>query len=128
MPLSPLNILPENAITIYRGQSKTLGVTIVTTDNKPVDITGGTIIMTVKESVDAAVPLIRKTSDVSTQVVVVSPREGKAQIFLVPADTQHLTIKQYIFDVWLLTADDKQYPVILPSVFDLKPGVTIIAA
>lgn len=127
MPLAPISIQPENAITVYRGQNKTLGVTVVNDHNIAVDLTGGRILFTVKESVDSTNPLIQKSSDDITQAALVSPREGRAHIYLSPTDTKNMAIKQYVFDVWFITADNKRYPVVLPSVFDLKPSVTVLA-
>ena len=44
------NFLPANAVTIIRGTSKTLVLTVKDKDGAVVDLTGSTIYMTVKSN------------------------------------------------------------------------------
>jgi len=121
-------LLPENAVEIVRGTSKTLELTIYDDDlekPEPVDITGATLIFTVKHRVEDAVPLIQKKSTDSAQIVLIAPREGRARIYLVPADTQNLEPKPYVFDVWLILTG-KRYAVVAPSIFEVHAGVTLL--
>lgn len=125
--MNQLNVLPANAFPMRRGQAKTLGLTVVDGQGKPYNLTGATVIMTVKESAESQNVLIRKTSETPTQAIITSPREGLAQIFLMPSDTKNLSIKQYVFDVWVVTADGKPYPVVEESILELKPSITVIS-
>jgi hypothetical protein len=127
MPVTPITILPENSLSIIRGTSKTLELQVTDADGKFVDLTGGKVVMTVKAVATDLNPLIQKTTDNPAQAEITVPREGKARIYLVPADTQTLAIKQYTFDVWFIMASGKRFAVVQPSVFDVQAGVTLLA-
>lgn len=127
MPIQPITILPENTLTLIRGTSKTLELVVTDADGKVVDLTGGKIVMTVKALATDPNPIIQKTSDIPTQAEITVPREGKARIYLVPGDTQTLTVKQYTFDVWLVMTSGKRFAVVPPSVFEVQAGVTLLA-
>jgi hypothetical protein len=127
MPIQPITILPENAVTIIRGTSKTLELVVTDADGKAADLTGAKVIMTVKEHLTDTVPLVQKTSEVPAQAQVTVPREGKARIYLVPADTQTLATKQYVFDVWAVLASGKRFAVVQPSTFIVQASVTVLA-
>jgi hypothetical protein len=83
--------------------------------------------MTVKENTTDINPLIYKTSAHGTQAAITLPRTGIAEIYLVPADTQNLAVKQYLFDVWVILSSGKRHQVVKPSTFDLQPSVSSIA-
>lgn len=127
MPLQPINIQPENSLSIIRGTSRTLQLALTDGNGKFVDLTGAKIIMTVKTATTDINPLIQKSSDNPAQAAITVPRQGKAEIYLVPADTQTLTIKQYTFDIWLILPSGKRLVVVPPSVFDVQAGVTLLA-
>jgi len=117
----------ENQVEIYRGASKIFELEVLDMNNNPVNLTGARVIMTVKCAVSAVASLIQKDSDVGTsQVDIVAPREGKAEIKFVPSDTQTLDAGSYIFDVWVVLSSGSRNPVILPSVFLVKAGVTVL--
>lgn len=121
-------LLPKNALTVTRGTSMTLRLTVTDpSTNKPVDLTGGRVVLTVKGRVEDSVPLIMKTTDVELQAAITQPTAGIAEIYLVPTDTERKTIKQYVFDVWVVLANGKRYAVIPPSIFDLQAGVTVLS-
>lgn len=117
---------PENAIEIIRGSSKTLALSVSDETGVPVDLTGAKIYFSIKATLDDPRPLVQKSSDAPTQVEITTPREGKAKIYLQPSDTQNLDPIEYTFDVWAVLANSKRYPVVLPSIFRVKPGVTLI--
>lgn len=125
--MNQLNVLPANAFPMRRGQAKTLGLTVVDGNGKPYNLTGATVILTVKESAESQNVLIRKTSENAAQAIITAPREGLAQIYMSPSDTRNLAVKQYVFDVWVVTADGKPYPVVEESVLDLKPSITVLS-
>lgn len=126
-------LLPENAITIVRGSSKTYEL-IVTDDGpgasgKAVDLTGARVVFSVKRDIDdpETAVLIRKDSQTDvTQAEITLPREGKARIYLVPADTQTFAPAEYVFDVWVFLPNGKRYPVIPPSIFNVTLAVTLV--
>ena len=127
MPIDPITILPENAVSIIRGTSKTLEMLVTDSKGKPSDLTGAKVVLTVKETVGATNPIIQKISDFPAQAEITVPRSGIARIYLVPGDTQTLAIKQYVFDVWVILANAKRFAVIQPSVFEVQAGVTLLA-
>lgn len=119
-------LYPANAITIIRGSSKTVELTVTDDNNAAVDLSDGKIYLSVKVSPSDERPLIQKVSTDITQIEIHLPRQGKAKIYFVPADTQNLDPHEYTFDVWAILASGKRYPVIEPSVFAVQPGVSHI--
>ena len=126
MPVVPITILPENAVTIIRGTSKTLELVVTDAEGKAVDMTGARVVMTVKAVITDTNPLIYKSSDNPAQAAVTVPREGKAQIYLTPSDTHTLSAKQYVFDVWMVMQNGKRFAVVPPSTFEVKASVTVL--
>lgn len=118
---------PKNALQVIRGTSKTLLLTVADSSTaKPVNLTGARVIFTVKRRLEDQNPVIQKTSDYSTQVLLTTPTAGQAEIYLTPSDTQTLEVKDYVFDIWVVLASGKRYAVVPPSVFSLKAGVTVL--
>jgi hypothetical protein len=115
----------KNAITILRGESKTLKLTVTNPDSTPLNLTGGRIVFTVKGNALDAIPLLQKTTDNSSQALITSATGGLAEIYMIPGDTKTLSIKEYVFDVWLILGG-KQYPIVPPSTLNLQPGVTTL--
>lgn len=121
------NMLPENSVTVIRGSSKTLELTVTDANGTAVDLTDARVVMTVKCKVEDRDWLIQKTTDDALQAVITAPRSGIARIFLVPADTQNLDPKQYVFDVWTVLSNGRRFAVVQPSVFEVTAGVTVLA-
>lgn len=120
-------LLPENAITITRGSSKTYEVVVTDDDNgKPVDLTSARVLFTVKADIEQPETVITKDSQKSGEAAITLPREGKARIFLDPDDTMDLAAGEYVFDVWVILANGKRYPVLVPSAFIVQLGVTLV--
>jgi hypothetical protein len=121
-------LFPENSIEIHRGQSKTLSLTVSEMledgTSKPVDLTGATVYFSVKVSETDQQPLFQKISTSPSQIEITTPRLGKVRIYLEPADTKTLDPHEYKFDIWAVLASGKRYPVVPPSTFLVKPGVT----
>lgn len=118
-------LLPKNSVQIIRGTSKTLQLTVVDSHRKPVNLTGTTIIMTVKDTVDNLRNVFQKTTADPTQILITDAFSGIAQIYINPSDTQNRDIKQYIFDIWVILTTGARYAVVPPTIFDLQAGVTI---
>jgi hypothetical protein len=125
--LSNTFVLGPNALVLVRGASKTVELTIVGSDKKPVDLTGATLWFTVKERVEDRDPLILKRSTDGAQIAITQPFSGKAEIYLFPGDTAKLEPQEYVFDVWVVLANGKRYPVIPPSTLAIVPSVTVIS-
>ncbi len=122
-------LLPKNALTVIRGESKTVKLSVFNPDGSPKNIVSGRLIMSVKKTVRDTTALIQKTTDVATEILITRASAGEAEIYLQPSDTKHLDIREYIFDVWLVITEntvEKRYAVITPSIIDLQPGVTVL--
>lgn len=118
---------PENAVPIVRGTSKTLKLFVLDRENKPVNLTGATVHFTVKKEVMDRVPVLKKSSQVLTEIEISAPPEdGIARIFLDPADTQDMEPNFYFFDVWVILSSGKRYQVVKTSQIELLPGITVI--
>jgi hypothetical protein len=118
-------LLPENAIQVVRGSSQTLALSVVAASGKPFDLTTAVIYMTVKNTLDATMNVFQKTSANILQIEITDPRGGLANVYLVPADTQRLDIRPYVFDVWVVVSANR-YIVIPPSTFEVQAGVTFL--
>lgn len=119
-------LLYENAVTVYRGSSKTLKLTVTDSDGDAVDLTGARIVLSAKKDISDRDPVIQKDSQGVGEVEVTSPREGKAEIYLIPEDTQNLDACTYVFDVWVVLASGERYPVIRSSELVVESGVTVL--
>lgn len=119
-------LFPENAITIIRGSSKTLKLTVTDENGAMVNLTGATVYFSVKVAERDPQPLFQKSSLNPAQAEITVPREGVALIYLQPSDTQNLDPHEYVFDAWVILANGKRYPVVKPSVFAVQPGVSFI--
>jgi hypothetical protein len=121
---SPTILLPVNSLTVIRGASKTLQLSVSDQFGKPTNLTNALIVMTVKDRVEDLRHRLQKTSTDSTQVQIIDPFGGIAQIFLAPSDTKRWDIKPYVFDIWVFFTNGSSYVVIPPTTFDLQAGVT----
>ena len=120
-------LLPENAVSVYRGTSKTLVLKVKDKNKEPVNLTGATVYFSVKrDERDTGNPLIQKMSSDSAQIEIPNPTDGIAKIYLQPADTQNFDITKYRFDVWMVSAVGKRFVVVRPSVFNVEATVTKI--
>jgi hypothetical protein len=120
-------VQPENYVSIYRGSSKTLELTVYGDDGQPIDLTGARIVFSVKADASDRNTLIQKDSAASAeQAEVYTPRSGIARVYLNPTDTTSLDPSEYVFDVWAVLSSGKRYPVIRPSVFEVLEAVTVL--
>jgi hypothetical protein len=117
-------LLPENSLTIIRGTSKTLRVTVTHSSGEVFDLTGSRLVLTVKEASCDDLPLIQKRTNVTGEGEIPAPREGIAKFYLKPVDTNRLVTKSYTFDVWLITPLGDRYCIVQESSFVVAPGVT----
>jgi len=118
---------PENEIEIYRGSSKTYELHVTDAEEEDVDLTGARVIMSVKCDLSDPSPLIQKDSvKGASEVDINHPKEGKAEIKLVPSDTQTMDAGTYIFDVWVELASGTRSAVVAPSPFKVVAGVTVL--
>jgi hypothetical protein len=117
----------ENSISMYRGTSKILSLTVTDSSGDPYDLTGATIWFSLKKKVSDSVPLIQKRSDNPAQAAITSAKGGLAEVYLIPSDTYDLDVRDYVFDVWVVTVGGDRYLVVGPATFTLEYTVTRIA-
>ena len=86
---------PKNSVTIIRGSTKIIEVTVTDDDSDPKDLTGGTMYFSVKKYLGDQVPVIQKSSADAQQIEFTYPRGGVARIYVTPADTQRLELRKY---------------------------------
>lgn len=99
-------------IEIYRGDNRTLKVTIKGADGVVVDITNATIKFTVKKNVADEENKIQKTTNSASQISITDAANGEYEIYLLPADTQDMDVDNYEYDSELITAAGKVYTVV----------------
>lgn len=119
-------MLPENSITVIRGTSKTLLLTVTKPDGTAFDMTGGKLVFTVKEALYDDLPVLQKLTSNPTEGSITKPREGIAEFYLRPVDTNGMPPKNYVFDVWLITSGGDRFAVVPESTFVVSPGVTYL--
>jgi hypothetical protein len=120
-------LAPTNALTVIRGSSKTLQLTVKDSDtNEAVDLTGATVYFTVKSAIGDEQSLIQKISTNVAQIELTAPREGKASIKLVPADTMTKDPGSYTFDVWAVLASGVRIVPVPPTTLEIEQSVTVI--
>jgi hypothetical protein len=119
-------LLPENAVSIIRGTSKTLSLTVKDAAGNPVDLTGSTLYFTVKRKAKDKYALIQKISTDIAQIEIPNPTDGIAKIYITPEDTTSLATTRYMFDVLIILSSGERYVVVAPSVFEVKDGITVI--
>jgi len=112
--------VPHYRVDLYINNNRTLRVFIKDEDLNIVDLTGATLVLTVrKESGGAAV--FTKSTAVAGEGQIGAADEGECFFYILPADTASLD-GQYIFDVALTTAASKTYTVLEGILNLLQPG------
>lgn len=120
-------LAPSNSLSVIQGSSKTLELTVTNSDdNTPVDLTGATIYFTMKDVITDPQAVLQKISTDTAQIEITTPRDGKAQIKFLPADTKTKDPGTYTFDVWAVLASGKRIVPIPPTTLKIERSVTVI--
>jgi hypothetical protein len=119
-------LAPYNTIYIPRGSSRTLPMPITDANGKPLDLTGATVIFTVKQTVLDTSYMIHKSSVNPLQIAITSARGGLVSIFLLYSDTIGKDPGEYVYDVWVIDSLGNRFPVIDPAPFVIQPTVTTL--
>lgn len=120
-------LLPEGTITMTRGASELVDVTVSKSDGNPQDLTGATLYFTVRIRESDEFPVIQKISTDSNQIEIPNPTDGKAKVYLRSSDTAGLRPRRYVYDIWVVLPDGNRYVVVPTNVFEIKGGVTVLA-
>jgi hypothetical protein len=95
-------------IDMFKGDHKTLRLTVIDGNGDAVDLAGASLIFSLKFIATASTALIEKTSAKPAEIDILTPTtNGIAEIFLLPADTTSLRPKVYTFDVQLTDSGGK---------------------
>jgi len=100
--------VPYESFDLYADDNRRLRVLMRDSNLNVVDITGGTGVFTVKATKSGSV-VIQKSTAVPSEGMIGAADEGEMYFFIVPADTNALDIRQYVFDVRLTKADGSTY-------------------
>lgn len=111
------------------GETKTLQITVLKKEGGTFDLTGSTVFFTVKRRLEDMSPLISKTSDVITEIEILTPQSdptktGKAKIFVLPSDTAGLQIGNVVVDVWVVLPTGAQKRVVSTQTVCVEQPVT----
>ena len=127
MPHLSAIIEEDNAVSIPKGMTKTLRLTVTDEDGR-VDLTGATIYFTVKEKAeDVAFNLQKITpTEIVLQTQTVDATKGQALILILPADTIGLsTSTTYVYDTVVVLGTDR-HQVIPNTSFTVTTTVTVV--
>lgn len=121
-------------ISMTRGQTKILNLTVKDDRGARVTLTGSRVFMSIRADMKVD-PIVKLASEMTTGYrigVVISPDQdadrGECTITLIPDDTLELVAlgadDPYFWDVWVVGPAGNTYPVISTSQLDLYPQVT----
>ena len=99
-------------IKIYRGDNRTLKVSVMDGDDAPVSLAGGTAKFSVKKRLSNDQAKIDKSSGVGSEILITDPANGVYEIYLIPSDTQDLEEGVYEYDSEITTVTGKVYTVV----------------
>lgn len=107
-------------LVVFKKNDITISVTVTDQDGNVVDITGGTVTLTVKENYGDADPG-------ALQIIVLSgaltdPANGQTNIVIADTDTTSVDVGNYLYDIQLNTAGGDIYTLVLGN-FLLKDKV-----
>lgn len=112
-------------IEVARGEDRTLQLTIKDDAGAVVDITGSTVTFTVRRRPQDPI-LFSKSSATPSEVTLVDPTNGRADIFILDTDTGPLAVSDYKYDVFLQQADGTRTQVIDVSIFRVSSRITVL--
>lgn len=112
--------VPHYTVDLYISNNRTLRVYIKDQDLNVVNLTGATLLLTVRKDVGGTV-IFTKSTAVPAEGAIGAADEGECFFYILPADTATLD-GQYIFDVKLTTSAGKAYTTLEGILNLLQPG------
>jgi hypothetical protein len=112
--------VPHYRVDLYVGNNRTIRVFVKDDDLNIVNLTGATLVLTVRKETGGVVSFTKSTA-VPGEGAIGSADEGECLFYILPADTASLE-GQYIFDVSLTTAASSTYTVLEGILNLLRPG------
>ena len=117
----PANLL--NKIYVVQQQTKTLVVTVKTSNGAYANLNGASIYMTVRDKVGGTVLITKSTDD---DISITCANDGQATIVLTTVDTDIAT-GCYIYDVWVeysQTTPPTRHPVVKHAEMIVEAAIT----
>lgn len=111
------------ASRMFKGDDRTFRLTVKDQTCQIVDLTGSSLIFTVKAFATDPTPAIQKSSMVAGEIDIIDPVNGVAEINILPSDTANLETGQYVFDIQLTTAASKIHT-LLTGVLEICQDIT----
>jgi hypothetical protein len=91
-----------NEITVFRGNDRTIEVTVTDSAGGAYNLTGATIYFNVKKDEDDVASVIAKSTADVAEIKILSPAtNGVFEIYLVPADSATIS-GLYVYDITLV--------------------------
>jgi hypothetical protein len=128
----PCMVNEDYQVRMFKGDDRTLEVTLSWPNGDPVDLTDAEIRFTVKEktSITQANASIKKANEKAggsnLQIKTINASGGRCDIYLVPVDTESMNPGTYYWDVELILASGKKITAIRSRI-TLKDDVTTSA-
>lgn len=114
-PLVPAN--PRQALRLIRGETSTVRIAVVTPAGTPVDLSGGTLTLTVKPHSDDTEVSFQVAATLSNAVA------GLASFAVSSTAFQYVSPGRYVYDVWLTAAGGARSALVPLSPLALEPSV-----
>ncbi len=108
-------------LEIFQNDSETYTGT-VTSDGKPVPLSGASITFSVKENIDSSGYLIQKKSNNVSEINIFAPSSGNFYIYLNPEDTE-LKPGFYPYDIEVILSSGFKKTIEM-DFLEIKKGVT----
>jgi hypothetical protein len=112
--------VPHYRVDLYINNNRTLRVFVKDQDLNIVNLTGATLLLTVRKEAGGTTTFTKSTA-IPAQGAIGAADEGECFFYILPADTAALD-GQYIFDVKLTTPTGKAYTVLEGILNLLQPG------
>ena len=113
--------MPFYSSDFYAGNNRTYRVYAKDKNLNTINLTGAVCYMTWRETKDDENTL-QKSTAVPAQGAITDATHGEMEFYFISADTSSLDIRQYVFDVKVVTSSLKGYT-ILEGVINLKQPV-----
>lgn len=117
----PANLL--NKIFVVQQQTKTLLVTVKTSEGAAANLNGANVYMTVRDKVGGTVVITKSIND---DIVITCAEDGQATITLTTEDTDIAT-GCWLYDIWIeypQTSPPVRHPVVKHAELIMEPAIT----
>jgi len=104
--------VPFESIDMYANNDRTFRVFVKNPDLNIVDLTDAIGVLTIKEKKNDTSNVLIKSTNIKGEGELGSRDEGEMFFYLVPTDTEDLSIQQYVYDINVTLKSGKRYTVI----------------